>query len=278
MRQELSVDKAINIGHLSVNIPVFVSMFGIPVLGNYLSTNKIIPIWGFGFSFLVGFVLAWFLWSVMITKWRIWAFKNVRNVHELKKRAIQEKLIWKDGSVFEKTEIRTKQDRKLLLNLEKKFEKEDFYREDFSVPPKTKIYYSKSTIYIEISISLLIIAVGFYIFTFAENKYYILGTILNGIGIYTIIKELRKTSTKEAQITINNKGIKTINVEFKEWQEISDEQIVQEGYGKSLKSFLIYCYDSEEYEKIEIEPLNITPKMLENILRTYRIRHSKNYS
>jgi hypothetical protein len=43
----------------------------------------------------------------MITKWRVWAFENVRNVHELKKRAIQEKLISADSSIFEKTEIRT---------------------------------------------------------------------------------------------------------------------------------------------------------------------------
>ena len=278
MKQEISVDKAINKGHLIVNIPVFVTMFGIPILGNYLSTNGILPSWVFGFSILAGFVLAWLVWSIIITKWRIWAFKNVQNVHELKKRAVQEKLIWSDGSIFEKTEIKTKNDKKQLLILEKKFEQEDFFREDFSVPPKTELYYSKTTIYVEVFISVLIIAVGVYFFTFSENKYYIIGTILNAFGIYTIIKELRKTTIKEAQIIVNNKGIKTINVEFREWKEISDEQIVQEGYGKSLKSFLIYCYDSEEYEKLELEQLDITPKKLENILRTYRIRHNKNYS
>ena len=85
MKQEISVDKAINKGHLIVNIPVFVTMFGIPILGNYLSTNGILPSWVFGFSILAGFVLAWLVWSIIITKWRIWAFKNVQNVHELKK-------------------------------------------------------------------------------------------------------------------------------------------------------------------------------------------------
>ena len=59
MKQELSVDKAINRGHLIVNIPVFVTMFGIPLVGNYLCENKIIPSWCLGLSLLIGFVLAW---------------------------------------------------------------------------------------------------------------------------------------------------------------------------------------------------------------------------
>ena len=102
----------------------------------------------------------------------------------------------------------------------------------------------------EVSISVLIITLGIYFFTLSENKYYILGAILNVIAIYTIIKELRKTTIKEAQIIVSNKGIKTINVEFRDWTGISEEQIVHEGYGKSQKSFLVYCYDSEEYEKL----------------------------
>ena len=105
MREQISVDKAINRGHLIVNVPVFVSIIGCPALALYLSRQNLIPDWGIGIAFLIGFVLAWLIWSFMITKWRIWAFENVRNVHELKKRAIQEKLIWNEGNIFEKTEI-----------------------------------------------------------------------------------------------------------------------------------------------------------------------------
>jgi hypothetical protein len=47
----------------------------------------------------------------MITKWRLWAFENVRNVHELKERAVQAKLIWPDHSIFEKMEIRSASDK-----------------------------------------------------------------------------------------------------------------------------------------------------------------------
>ena len=122
MKNEITVEKAISRGHLIVNVPVFITIAGVPALGFYLSNLNLIPKWGIAVSFFLGFSLAWLIWSFTITKWRIWAFSNVRNVHELKKKAIQEKLIWNDGSKFEKTEIKTSKDKKFLKEIAKKFE------------------------------------------------------------------------------------------------------------------------------------------------------------
>lgn len=277
MREQISVDKAINRGHLIVNVPVFVSIIGCPALALYLSRQNLIPDWGIGIAFLIGFVLAWLIWSFMITKWRIWAFENVRNVHELKKRAIQEKLIWNDGNIFEKTEIRNSKDKSILKKLEKKFEQEDEYREDYSLPLKMEIKYSKAYNYVELGVSILIIGVGIYFFTKGETKQYILGAIMTGIGLYSTIKEFRKALDTKPKIIIDSKGIQTKNVEFKDWSNIESEEVIQEGYGKSAKSYLTYFYDEDEFEKIEIDSLNVTHRELENILRTYRIRNNKNY-
>ncbi len=277
MRQEISVNEAISRGHLMVNVPVFICIIGIPALSFYLSNQNLIPKWGIGIGFVLGFVIAWLVWSFMITKWRIWAFGNVRNVHELKKRAIQEKLIWNDGNVFEKTEIRTLEDKKELKKLEKKFVKEDIYREDNSIPPKTIIKFSKSLGIFELIISILIIAVGIYFISKGTNRNYVLGGIMSLIGIYNSIKELRKILNNKPQIIINNRGIETITTEFKNWTNIKSEEVIQEGYGKSAKSYLTYWYDDEIFEKIEIDKLDITHQQLENIIRTYRIRNNKNY-
>lgn len=277
MRQEISVNKAINRGHLIVNIPVFICIIGIPALSFYLSNQNLIPKWGIGIGFVLGFVIAWLVWSFMVTKWRIWAFENVRNVHELKKRAIQEKLIWNDGNIFEKTEIRNSEDKSRLKKLEKKFEQEDEYREDHSLPLKMEIHYSKAYNYVELGVSILIIGVGIYFFTKAETKQYILGAIISGIGLYSTIKEFRKALDTKPKIIIDSRGIQTKNVEFKNWSSIKSEEVIQEGYGKSAKSYLIYFYDEEEFEKIEIDSLNVTHRELENIIRTYRIRNNKTY-
>ncbi len=77
MIEQITVDKAINRGHLIVNAPVLMAIISCPALGWYLSKRHLIPGWGMGISFLIGFVLAWLIWSFMITKWRIWAFENV---------------------------------------------------------------------------------------------------------------------------------------------------------------------------------------------------------
>ena len=277
MRQQITVDKAINRGHLIVNVPGFVAIIGCPTFAIYLSKQNLIPSWGIGIAFLIGFVLAWLIWSFMITKWRIWAFENVRNVHELKKRAIQEKLIWNDGNIFEKTEIRNAEDKSKLKKLEKKFEKEDKYREHYSLPPKIEIHYSKAYTYFQVGVSILIIGVVIYLFTKGKTKQYLLGTIIAGIGLYNTIKKFRKAHDTKPKIIIDSKGIQTKNVEFKNWGNIENEEVVKEGWGKLAKSYLTYYYDDDEFEKIEINSLNVSHKELENIIRTYRTRNNKNY-
>lgn len=274
MKEEITVDKAINRGHLIVNIPVFITMMGVPALAIYLANINIISNWGILIGFILGFSLAWLVWSFMITKWRIWAFENVRNVHELKKRAIDEKLIWNDRNIFEKSEIRSSFENQKLKELERKFENDDVFKEDFSVPTSTTIYYSKATNLIEMAIMLLCFGVGIYLLLTSDS--YIIGTIFTIIGGYFAYQEYKQATNTEPQIIIDSKGIKTINIEFIAWTEIKNEEVIYEISGKSSKSYLSFDYKNGS-EYILIDDFDITPKKLENILKTYRIRNNKNY-
>lgn len=279
MIQEISVDKAIARGHLMVNVPVLASLIGTPLVANYLTNENIIPSWGIAVSVLVGFVLAWIVWSLMITKWRIWAFANVRNVHELKRRAIEEKLIWKDGSYFEKTEIRDNEDELALKKLQRKFEVEDQYREDFSLPRKTEIYLSKYNIYFGLGASILTASVAIFLLTQGSTQNIVLGGIMLVIGVFGIVKWGRTSTIKELQLLIDSNGI-TIRNSFRSWSAIENEKVLKQGSGNDSKSFMVYFYndaiDEGQYEEIEIDSFDVTPKQLENIIRTYRIRHTKN--
>ncbi len=278
MKNEITVDKAISRGHLIVNVPVLITIVGIPALGFYLSNLNLIPKWGISVSFFLGFSLAWLIWSFMITKWRIWAFSNVRNVHELKKKAIQEKLIWNDGSKFEKTEIKTSKDKKLLKEIAKKFEEKDIYKEDKSLPTTTEIKLSKTKNTIELIVSILILIGGLYMIFEQTKKGYIIGTIFIIIAIYSFIKDLRKYFNNTVQLKINNNnnnnGIETFENLFYSWTIITNEEVIQTGYGKTLESFLIF-YHYDNLKEIPIKELNTTDRELENIIRTYRIRHDK---
>lgn len=276
MKNQLTVDKAITRGHLMINIPIFILMFGIPFLSFYLMGINMIPKWAMYVGFVLGFCLAWLAWSMMVTKWRIWAFENVQNVHELKKRAVEEKLIWPDGSFFVKTEIRTSADKERLKRLELKFECPDVHNEDYSLAKKTEVFYSKFNNYYEMILGIVITVVGIYLITFLDKKSVLVGAGLIAVGGYTLFKQLKKNKDKAPQIVIDENGIEAREVKFKDWLHIYDEEVVREGFGKSSKDYLVYRYDVRGYAKIDLEELEISPKKLANALRTYRIRHTNN--
>jgi len=273
MREPITVDKAIKRGHLVINVPVFFLMMGTPCVAMYLFSEKLIPNWGIAVSFLIGFLLAWFYWSYGITKWRIWAFENVRNVHELKKKAIEQGLIWKDKSWFNKTEIKTDSDKQKWTELEKKFDKKDVFKEDPAVSSQSVIYYSKIKNTYEFIIMLFCLISGIYLLLNSDR--YIIGTLLSVVGSHFGFIELKQVLDTNPQITLDRKGIKTINTDFKSWHEIKHEKVLMEGSGKYKEFYLIYDY-KDGFEKLKIDDYNISPKKLEHLIRTYRIRNNKN--
>ena len=75
------------------------------------------------------------------------------------------------------------------------------------------------------------------------------------------------------QLIIDETGIKTKTTTFQYWNDIKNEEIIVEGYGKSRTFYLIYEYPNG-FEKLNIDAFNKTPKQLENLIRTYRIRNN----
>jgi hypothetical protein len=111
MKNYKSINNVLMNGQLQVNIPVLflligmpLSFFYIPLFFDSIEGSQILVLMGA----VIGFISAWSWWSYKIVKWRIWAFDNIRKEEwvELKEKAIERGLIWKDGSLFERTEIR----------------------------------------------------------------------------------------------------------------------------------------------------------------------------
>lgn len=114
--QSLSVWKAIGAGLLWINLPVLAIIFGAsaaPVLVMYRpdDADALDPdsvVWLVMSGLAVGFVLAWLWWSVMVPRWRLWAYERVDDIAKLKRVAVAVGLIWPDGWIFERTEIKSK--------------------------------------------------------------------------------------------------------------------------------------------------------------------------
>jgi|SRR6185312_16245148 hypothetical protein len=122
MPDYISVDAAISRGRKTINLPVQLIQFSIVASTIYLVYEFKLPNWIYIILIPSAVLVPWVYWSFKITKWRIWAFENVEDVHDLKQRAITAKLIWPDGNIFEKTEIRTAEDKRRLALIEKRFD------------------------------------------------------------------------------------------------------------------------------------------------------------
>jgi tetratricopeptide (TPR) repeat protein len=112
-KSTMSIARAIWVGLLWVNGPVMLLLIGVPTVG-VLAMTRLPPAdagWKAAIllsSIVLGFTLAWLWWSVTVPKWRLWAYERVDDIPRLKARAVAVGLVWPDGHVFERTEIKTR--------------------------------------------------------------------------------------------------------------------------------------------------------------------------
>jgi hypothetical protein len=67
-RDEVSVKRALFVGKFTVVIFPLLVMISPIFLTIYLSDKELIPDWGIGIGILIGFFLAWLVWSLLIIK------------------------------------------------------------------------------------------------------------------------------------------------------------------------------------------------------------------
>jgi len=269
--ETVTVNDAISRGRKMISYPVTAIIFATIALGCFLAVQALVTGWVIVAIIAAGFVAAWVYWSFMITKWRIWAFDNVRNVHELQRKAVEAQLIWNEGSFWEKTEIRSAADKAKLESLQSKFDQKDVFTDDVTLPAETLIYYSKKTIYFEIGIMTIFLGAGIYLLV---TGIYLPGVFSCGIGLFFIYSEYKKVANKDPQIIINEKGMETSATGFHEWKDISDDEVITRPSGRSSVTNLEYNYPGGS-AKLNISELDTNKKALEDILHTYRLRSER---
>lgn len=136
MTETVTVEQALSKGRWQLKYLPMIVTFGIIGGGIYLSYAKIFEGWIIPVGFVLGFLSGWLVWSYFVNQWKIWAYENVRNVHELQRKAVEEKLIWESGSWFEKTEFKDYQQKQKLKQLKKSFSKKMFSKMTFQFQKK----------------------------------------------------------------------------------------------------------------------------------------------
>lgn len=265
----VTVDKALAKGRKMVTNPASIIFCVTSVSPFIMSFWYELPAWAYGASFALGAILAWLYWSVFTTKWRVWAFSNVRNIHELQKRAISAQIIWPKGSFFEKTEIRSKSDKARLNELELRFLKPDIFIDDLSLPNETLIYFSKITNMLEMAVALFAACIG--IFLIISNQY-ILGGVITIGGIWYSVKEYKQLVSSKPQIIISDRGLQTSSAKkFYNWNEIYSIDIEKQKSRNNTTYYLTYNCPEGAVE-IKLDDLKINPTRLESMLYLYKAR------
>ncbi|MCR8561882.1 hypothetical protein KXD93_29775 [Mucilaginibacter sp. BJC16-A38] len=269
MYETVTVDEALARGKKTINYPIAAIQLLTVIASFFLMVYLELPGWTIAVGFLTGFIITWVYWSFMITRWRIWAFENVRNVHELKQRAIKEKLIWKDGSIFEKTEIRTTADKEKLNLIQLKFNVKDVFADDYSIPVETRVYYSKKKSLPEMILLSGCLGLGIYFIIATETK--IGGAVLCLAALTFLYIDYRIYTNKKPQIMLNDKGIQTSSTSFYSWNRLANEEVKWESTGKNSNYYLTYDYPGGS-ERLLIDNLDTNKNDLEKLMRVYRGR------
>jgi len=121
----LSPEQAVGRAFWMVNLPVLIVMFG-PAgalfgIGSLLDqTSELgaaLKLGSFA-ALVVSWPFAWLAWSILTPRWRLWAYERVSDLDVLKQAAVEARVIWPEGHIFERTEIRPPSLRRQLQALE----------------------------------------------------------------------------------------------------------------------------------------------------------------
>jgi hypothetical protein len=272
MFETVTVDQAISRGRRMITFPIMFILLGVIGVSVWLSSIGVIPGIGIVGGIILAIALTWFYWSITITKWRLWAFDNVRNVHELQQKAEQAQLIWPDGGFFERSEIRNTDQKQKWDELREKFNVKDVYQEDHTLPDETVIRYSRANLGINILFGVAMIGVAIYFFIKSGS---LIAWVFAVGGLFILIVSIRKVLDKSPQLILNTKGIETENDGFFPWSDISSDQVIRRQQGKSSVIYLEFDDSYGTTKQVNIDELDVNRKALEDMLHTYRIRSGK---
>lgn len=272
----ISVDTAIEKAKRTILYPSLGILIGIPLILCILAELDIIQSWLVLIGFICSTLISILFWSFTITNWKIWAYKNVRNLHELKRRAIQEKLTYEDDSFYLKLEFKSQRQKEKLKYLEKRFENKDLFLDDNEIPTETIISFSKNGRSLIMYSGLGSLALISLTLSILFNIYGIILSILFVLFIYLFTKNKIKA---QWQITLNENGIQTLNTNFYEWNKVKNEIVTEEGSSKYREYYLTYEHPTG-IEKLRIDITEISNIRLEKLMRIYRGRYENkiNYS
>jgi len=270
--ETVSVEEAIQKGRREVVWPSIAILASVIIIGftGFIFTSLVLY---FPLVMIAGPVIALIYYSKKSAKWRIWAFENVRNVHELKQRARNSGLMKEDGAPMFFDIGVSQADKAKWISLQEKLNRPDVFADDSTVPPETVVYYSKTKKYLTLLFYVPILGLGIAILFIPDTGtyLYIWGVFLIIVGAGLFYITIKDAYNSKPQITINNEGMSTAEAPLQPWKFINNERTTMSTSGRIRSIYLEYRYPGG-YSKFSLDGFTINRNQLEHLLRVYRGR------
>jgi hypothetical protein len=282
MHNQVSVEKAIQKGRLTIIYAMLLFLIGCPIVSIIIFNNyehKIIEqLWfpiGMFIGLIIGFVLMKIYWNYASIKWQFWAFENVRNVNELKRKAIENKLISENNFILvKKFKNRNYERHKRIGRIRKNFEEKDTYYDDLTVPKEMVINIPRSSNLIIALASLFFVGISIKAYLSNSAKLHV-AFILFAVGVFFLVLVINGMRDKQPQLILNSNGIKLYKIDFISWNEINDIYVEKELGGNSAAHYLIIDSAMNKILKFQINGLDKKPDDIEKVIQIYKKRFEK---
>lgn len=257
-------------------------IFSTPILVTYNEVSKgSSPWWMVILALITGFALSWVYWGYSVTQWRLLAYRKSKNIKALKKKAINEFLIWPDNHWLIHAEFRTEKQRKqlrsadrLLFIHENNMTLLNADNSDVNIE-EINVQFNKALNFFEVLFCVIAIVIGF-MFLFLNNFY--LGFIFLFFGVMGSIYEFRQFKDRKNILSINIKGIETQSTGCISWKNIIEATTQTITRGKRSNDYLQLKYYpthrgkeqkdvAEDY--IELTEYNVTKQQVNAVLHNY---------
>lgn len=218
---ENNTSKLLSIGYLSVFFPVCIAIFGPPILFFIpMAESMDINFTSLALALLLGLILSFLVYRSTIRWWVNWAFNQASHPGELKRKALDARLITKEGETLLGNGYFLGADD--LEHLDS-IDELEVNQDDASVPPFLQFKPNE----LEGYSSNLMIVVFLFLIIQTLMTFYFPGKVnlsMAGFGLVIILFLSKKLKKKEGSLYVDHIGIK-INDELIPWVKIKSFDI-----------------------------------------------------
>ena len=265
-KESLTVKEAIKKGKFWVS-GISTGLLVILILvGMVLNSIEWISDYALGMMVVIGFSLSGIYWSIASTKWKIWGFTNVRNVHHLLERAYEESILPKENSFSRHLQFWSSSDKKKWEKLQLKFKEKDIRKKAKDFPKVMKIYADRPIIIFYFTLNLFLL--WFISLMIIEGEILWLSIpVFCGIA-YLAFGQYRKLFFKKPQLTLSKKGIESVDHTLYRWTKIKDVKINKQMHNNAQTFYLEYR-TPKEFISLRLDLLKVDIDDLREAIRIY---------